>query len=104
MKGLIEDIAGYPQPCTESSNDSYAGKTFTGTQFLPGLQGQSLVITEFVGIILCPKQGHGVKILPTLAQGFTPDDQYASKIYSTAGTLVHEMVYVVGRSRATQCE
>ncbi|KAL5325218.1 hypothetical protein ACEPPN_006342 [Leptodophora sp. 'Broadleaf-Isolate-01'] len=94
--------AGYPQPCTESSNDSYAGKTFTGTQFLPGLQGQSLVITEFVGIILCPKQGHGVKILPTLAQGFTPDDQYASKIYSTAGTLVHEMVYVVGRSRATQ--
>ena len=50
-------------------------------------------------------EASGLTAVPTLTQGFTTSgsanpDQYMS----LSGTLVHEMVHVVGRSFGTQCK
>ncbi len=100
-KELTNGVAGWPRPCTESWPDSYQAKTFTALQ----VTGNPPVETQSTAIILCSNQFPGT-VVPTLTQGFTPtgDNPNPDAYLSLAGTLVHEMAHVVGRSRGTQCK
>ncbi|KAH8765138.1 hypothetical protein BGZ57DRAFT_857273 [Hyaloscypha finlandica] len=98
--------AGTPRPCTEKDEKGkplYVAKTFATTQVIDnGVEGQAPVSTEFIGIILCSTE----LVKAVLEPGFaatdpTPEKPSPDKYISLSGTLVHEMVHVVGRSRNT---
>ncbi|KPM46356.1 hypothetical protein AK830_g185 [Neonectria ditissima] len=90
-----------PEPCTEGAEQSYAGKTFTATQVIGDTR------TDFVGIILCPNvwENDGLKVFATLDEGYGAEKEapnqypYIGHYNSISGTLLHEMVHVVGRVR-----
>lgn len=87
----------------------YMGKTFTATQTING------VSQPFVGIILCPEQKKwsrdpktkkliDITLVGTLAENFVAEPKsgqkyaYPADYNSLAGTLLHEMAHVVGRT------
>lgn len=106
---LIDSADSFvPRPCTEANIATYyQGKTFSAIHFINGVR------QEFIGIILCPEQYQAdwrdekerQPIVPTLAQGFTVTGYPTPPRYnSVAGSLLHEMVHVVGRSRDRTCK
>jgi hypothetical protein len=109
----LTDIAGGSvRPCTEpfikdqDPNDPrqpYIGKTFDTVQKIikTGENEGTAVEETFLGMILCPSQHPG---FPTpnaiLKQNFQPPKPPVSDFStSVAGTLLHEMAHVVGRSK-----
>jgi hypothetical protein len=106
---LIDGAAGTLRPCTEvdeKGEQLYVAKTFATTQVIDnGVEGQAPVSTEFIGIILCSTK----LVKAVLEPGFaatdpTPEKPSPDKYISLSGTLVHEMVHVVGRSRNKNCK
>ncbi|PMD33048.1 hypothetical protein L207DRAFT_590119 [Hyaloscypha variabilis F] len=103
---------GSVRPCTEpfikdqDPNDPrqpYIGKTFDTVQKIikTGENEGTAVEETFLGMILCPSQHPG---FPTpnaiLKQNFQPPKPPVSDFStSVAGTLLHEMAHVVGRSK-----
>ncbi|PVH84027.1 hypothetical protein DL98DRAFT_528877 [Cadophora sp. DSE1049] len=85
----------------ENGNPLYEAKTFTTTQIIDnGVEGQAPVTTQFIGIILCPTEGTKAVLEPGFAATDpTPEKPSPDKYISVSGTLVHEMVHVVGQSR-----
>lgn len=104
----LNDVAANSQkPCAEDVQDNkYEAKTFDAIKIVNGED------QRFVGMILCPNRFREsrVPVVPTLAQGFTAapsgGNKYASPddYISLAGTIVHEMTHVVGRTRGTTCK
>ncbi|KAM0426350.1 hypothetical protein ACHAPT_008391 [Fusarium lateritium] len=89
------------RPCTEGENEWYMGKTFFGERAGRGAQ------EEIIGVVLCPNQfgEGGYRAYATLDEGYpatTLDGNtkpYIGHYNSVAGTLLHEMVHVVGHAR-----
>ncbi|KAI1778975.1 hypothetical protein F4818DRAFT_437776 [Hypoxylon cercidicola] len=96
-------FASSERPCHETQLPKYEAKTFTATQYINEQP------SSFVGIILCPERykENKITVVPTLDQGFTATPSNGNKFaspndyISLVGTLVHEMVHVVGRSQGT---
>jgi hypothetical protein len=106
---LIDGAAGALEPCTEKDENGYPlyeAKTFTTTQIIDnGVEGQAPVTTQFIGIILCPTEGTKAVLEPGFAATDpTREKPSPDKYISVSGTLVHEMVHVVGQSRNKDCK
>ncbi|KAI1760930.1 hypothetical protein GGR53DRAFT_525566 [Hypoxylon sp. FL1150] len=93
--------AGAKQPCSTEETSKYEARTFTVFQYTSGPP------VRFVGVIVCPGrfQEKGKSVVATWPQGFltvpSRGNKYSSPddYMSLAGTLIHEITHVVGRTQ-----
>jgi hypothetical protein len=85
-------------PCTEEGDDSYNAMTSMATRIINGAS------TDFVSIIICPNKRPAQPA--TLANPFTTPGNTGNPdtYFSMAGTILHEMLHVVGLSRNEDCK
>ncbi|KAL6407526.1 hypothetical protein AUP68_08545 [Ilyonectria robusta] len=89
------------KPCKEEGSQAYFGKTFYGKKAGSGPE------EEILGIVLCPNhfKTAGLRGYATLDEGYATEAMngnkkpYVAYYHSLSGTLLHDMVHVVGHAR-----
>ncbi|KAF4995354.1 hypothetical protein FDECE_12846 [Fusarium decemcellulare] len=102
-RGRVPGVSGQLRPCDERGDQAYQGKTFYATKSNGGPEPEENIL----GVILCPNQfeASGYRVHATLDAGYTAQAldgmtvPYPAHYNSVAGTLLHEMVHVVGHAR-----